>query len=809
VQGVGFRPFIYGLAQRHGVRGSVRNDSLGVEIAVFGEARAVEAFVGAIRARKPPAAQIYELHVEKIAFERRDAFTIEPSALLEERFVPLSPDLATCTDCLRELFDPNDRRYRYPFINCTNCGPRFTIIRDIPYDRPKTTMSVFPMCPDCEREYRDPADRRFHAQPNACPVCGPRVRLLDERGENTGADDPVGRAVELLVAGRVVAVKGLGGYHLACDATSDAAVSALRSRKWREDKPFAVMMPSLDEIERHCVADETAKELLTSVRAPVVLLEKRRETDSAAGGSPSVSVGRPALQPPSIARLSEQVAPRQQRWGVMLPYTPVHHLLMAGAARPLVMTSGNVSDEPIAFRNDDALERLRGIADAFLVHDREIRTRCDDSVTTVFRGRPYVLRRSRGHVPEPLRLPVRAPRHILAVGAELKNTFCLARDEMYFVSHHIGDLENAPTLAAFEDSVEHLERLLYVEPEVVVHDLHPDYLATKWALALDGVEKIGIQHHHAQVLSCVADAAASDAAGDERSLVDAESLISGRLIGVAFDGLGYGDDRHIWGGEFLVFDALEYRRVAHLSEVPMPGGAKAIKEPWRMAVAHLEAVFGRELASLGTPFTDGLDVVELEVLVQMMAKGVNAPPTSSMGRLFDAVSAIAGVRQAVNYEGQAAIELEYYTDPAVAGAYGFDVVRAPDGRLVVSPAPMFRQLVEDVRKGETPNVLSTRFHNGVAAMIADVCGRIGEAEGLKRVALSGGVFQNRYLLGRAVEGLEAAGFRVLVHSHVPANDGGIALGQALHAAARDLTHPPSPRLRRTGRRKDAKARGAG
>lgn len=456
----------------------------------------------------------------------------------------------------------------------------------------------------------------------------------------------------------------------------------------------------------------------------------------------------------------------------MLPYTPVHHLLMDGVQRPLVMTSGNVSDEPIAFRNDDALERLHGIADAFLVHNREIRTRCDDSVTTVFRGRPYILRRSRGHVPEPLILPVAAPKHVLAVGAELKNTFCLARDSMYFVSHHIGDLENAETLAAFEDSLAHMKRLLYVEPEVVVYDLHPDYLATKYALSLRGVEKIGIQHHHAQVLSCVAEC-----------LIDDESLVEQSVIGIAFDGLGYGDDGHIWGGEVLVFDALGYRRVAHLDEVPMPGGTKAILEPWRMAVAHLRAAFGDSVPALGIPFTETLDLAEYEVLVQMMAKGVNSPPTSSMGRLFDAVSAVAGVRRTIHYEGQAAIELEYYTDPAVEGAYPFDITATDDGRLIISAAPVFGGLVDDVKRGASAAVLSTRFHNGVAEMIVAVCERVRDAEGLSTVALSGGVFQNRYLLTRAVDLLERAGFRVLVHSRVPANDGGIALGQALHAAA--------------------------
>jgi len=775
VQGVGFRPFVYGLARRYGLAGSVRNDSLGVEIVAFGEAGALDAFVQGIRQEHPPAARIYELHVEPMAFEARDGFAIDASAVREERFVPLSPDLATCTECAKELFDPNDRRCRYPFINCTNCGPRFTIIRDIPYDRPKTTMSSFAMCADCEREYHDPADRRFHAQPNACPVCGPQVRLLDPStgsgqaaaGQEMACEDPVGKAVEMLAAGKIVAVKGLGGYHLACDATSDEAVGALRSKKYREDKPFAVMMRSLDEVAKYCVLDETARELLTSVRAPIVLLDKRAALIEKAAGP-----GGPALQSSGHAALSKEVAPLQRRWGVMLPYTPVHHLLMAGAARPLVMTSGNVSDEPIAFRDDDALERLRGIAEAYLVHDREIRTRCEDSVTTVFRGRPYVLRRSRGHVPEPLRLPLRAPKHILAVGAELKNTFCLVRDDMYFMSHHIGDLEDVKTLEAFEDSLAHLKKLLYVEPEVVVYDLHPDYLATKYALALEGVERIGIQHHHAQVLSCVADNFWGD-----------EAAVDERVIGVAFDGLGYGDDGHIWGGEFLVFNALESRRVAHLDEVPMPGGAKAIKEPWRMAVAHLCAVFGDGVPALGIPLTEALDEKTWDLLVQMMDKGVHSPPTSSMGRLFDAVSAIAGVRQAVNYEGQAAIELEYYTDPAVEEAYEFGVAQNELGRLVISPRPMFESLVEDVRRGKPLKELSTRFHNGVAGMIVAVCERIREAEGLETVALSGGVFQNRYLLGRAYELLEAAGFRVLVHSRVPANDGGIALGQALHGAA--------------------------
>ncbi|MBN1917241.1 MAG: carbamoyltransferase HypF [Verrucomicrobia bacterium] len=767
VQGVGFRPFAYELAARCGVRGSVRNDSLGVEIAAFGEAVALDEFVERLRSEPPPAARIYELRVEPVAYEAREAFVIETSAVLDERFVPLSPDLATCADCVKELFDPDDRRYRYPFINCTHCGPRFTIIRDIPYDRPKTTMDAFPMCADCEREYRDPADRRFHAQPNACPVCGPRITLLDATGADVGCDDPVRTAVDLLLAGKVVAVKGLGGYHLACDATSDAAVGALRSRKWREDKPFAVMMRSLDEIERYCLVDETAKALLTSVRAPIVLLEKRDAPVRKTAGR-----GRPALQPGDAPPLSDQVAPMQQRWGVMLPYTPLHHLLLDGARRPLVMTSGNVSDEPIAFRNDDALARLRGIADASLVHNREIRTRCDDSVTSVFRGRPYVLRRSRGAVPEPLILPVAAPKHVLAVGGELKNAFCFARDTMYFLSQHIGDLENVQTLAAFEDGVAHLSKLLYADPEIIIYDRHPDYLATKWALSREGVRKLGIQHHHAQVLSCVAEC-----------LIDDAALLDEQVIGVAFDGSGYGDDGRIWGGEFLVFDALESRRVAHLDEVPMPGGAKAIKEPWRMAVAHLRAAFGERMMSLGIPFVDTLDPVETDVLVQMIEKSVNAPWTSSMGRLFDAVSATAGVRRAINYEGQAAIELEYYTDASMDGAYPFSVEQRGDGALVVSPAPMFEALVDEIKRGEPVPVLSTRFHNGVARMLVEVCERIRDAEGLNSVALSGGVFQNRYLLTRAVAQLEADGFRVLTHSRVPANDGGLALGQALHGAA--------------------------
>ncbi|MDP8970209.1 MAG: carbamoyltransferase HypF [Actinomycetota bacterium] len=749
VQGVGFRPYVHLLATRLGLAGLVGNDSRGVFIEVEGRAETVEQFLTALEPDAPPLAVIEQVTAEPVTPTGDRRFTIVDSEAGGERQVLVSPDTTTCADCLRELFDPADRRYRYPFINCTNCGPRFTIIRDVPYDRPLTTMAGFALCVDCAREYHDPSDRRFHAQPVCCPACGPRLSLTDRGGAQL-AGDPITRAAQLLDVGRVVAVKGLGGYHLAVDAASDSAVDALRSRKHREDKPFAVLVADLAQARGLCLLDGTEERMLTSARRPIVLLRRR-----------------------SDAALAAAVAPGNRFLGLMLPYTPLHHLLVREVGRPIILTSGNVSDEPIAYRDADALQRLDQIADAFLTHDRPIHVRADDSVARAAAGTPMVLRRSRGYVPQPLFVPWDFPRPVLACGAELKNTFCMAKGRYAFVSHHIGDLENYETLRSFTEGIEHFGRLFEIAPEVVAHDLHPEYLSTKHALELEGVDLVGVQHHHAHVASCLAD-----------------NGQTGPVIGVAFDGLGFGSDGTLWGGEFLRADLAGFERLAHLETVPMPGGAAAIRQPWRMAAAYLDLIC-RE----GVP--DDLDVVRRNQVrwadVMAVARsGLNAPLTSSAGRLFDAVAAIVGVRDVVNYEGQAPVELEQRADPAERGAYRARVDEDGDGPLRLRATDLVRAVVDEQRAGVDPAVIAARFHNGLATAIVDVCAMLRDATGLGAVALSGGVFQNVLLLERVVAWLSESGFRVLVHSRVPANDGGVSLGQAAVAGARD-------RLRSRGR----------
>jgi hydrogenase maturation protein HypF len=759
VQGVGFRPFVHALAGRLGLAGLVGNDAGGVFVEVEGAAESVERFLEALAAEAPPLAVIERVTATPLAPTGIRGFAIAPSEAGGERQALVSPDTATCADCLRELADPADRRHRYPFINCTNCGPRFTIVRDVPYDRPATTMAGFAMCADCAREYHDPADRRFHAQPVCCPACGPALALLDRGGRAAGGD-PLEGAASRLRDGAVVAVKGLGGYHLAADAASEPAVAALRARKHREDKPFAVMVAGLDEARARCLVDPAEEAMLASPRRPIVLLRRR---------------------PGPAAGVAGPVAPGNRSLGVMLPYTPLHHLLLAAVGRPIVLTSGNVSDEPIAYRDDDALERLGGIADWFLVHDRPIHVRADDSVVRSFRGRELPLRRSRGFAPQPLGLPWPFPRHVLACGAELKHTFCLAKGDRAFVSHHVGDLENYETYRSFTEGVEHYRRLFEVSPEVVAHDLHPEYLSTKHALELDGVELEGVQHHHAHVAACLAD-----------------NGEPGPVIGVAFDGLGYGTDGTIWGGELLVADLEGFRRAGHLETVPMPGGTAAIKEPWRMAAAWLDAAFGGQVP-------ERLDVAgrnrgRWERVVALARSGTASPVTSSAGRLFDAVAAILGVRDAVNYEGQAAVELEQLADPSEPAAYPARVGGAGPGAgsaggLVLAGTDLVRAVVEDLEAGVAPPLVAARFHNGLAAATVAACQAVREATGLDAVALSGGVFQNLLLLDRVVAGLEGQGFRVLVHSRVPPNDGGISLGQAAVAGARARRaldpHPPA------------------
>jgi len=804
VQGVGFRPFVYSLATSLGLGGLVGNDADGVFAEVEGDPAAVEAFLSSLTSDPPPLARIERITTTDMRPHGAVSFSIVPSAPGRERRTLVSADTATCSDCLAELADPGDRRFGYPFINCTNCGPRFTIVRDVPYDRPLTTMAPFTMCDRCAGEYHDPADRRFHAQPTCCPACGPRLALLDVAGTVMSGQEPLMAAAGLLRQGRVLAVKGLGGYHLAVDASSEKAAAALRARKHREDKPFAVMVPDVAAARGLCEVDEAAAGLLASARRPIVLLARRREAGS--GPTGAVSGGGPAGLVVSGGGLAAAVAPGNRQLGLMLPYTPLHHLLLRAVGRPIVLTSGNSSDEPIVYRDGEVVQRLGGIADAFLTHDRAIQVRTDDSVVRPFRGRETVIRRSRGFVPEPLTVRTRFSRPVLACGAELKNTFCLAKENHAFVSHHIGDLENAETLRSFTEGIEHFRRLFDITPEVVAHDLHPEYLSTKYAMeladgAVDGgltpaglagrggdgglaaarfagrgsdggavgdVELVGVQHHHAHVASCLAD-----------------NQADGPVIGVAFDGTGYGTDGTIWGGEFLVADLARFERAGHLACVPMPGGAAAIRQPWRMAAAYLDAAY------LGDP-PDGLDVARRNQrlwpgVLTIARRGINSPLTSSAGRLFDAVAALLGVRDAINYEGQAAVELEQLADPGEQSAYRTSISTSYPFKIFGHE--LVRAVVEDLAAGIAPEVIAARFHNGVAGLITDCCLLLRERHGLAAVALSGGVFQNLLLTHATVAQLEQRGFSVLVHSRVPCNDGGISLGQAVVAANSQAGRP--------------------
>ncbi|WP_433409449.1 carbamoyltransferase HypF [Saccharomonospora azurea] len=757
VQGVGFRPFVHASAQRFGLTGHVGNDTAGVVIEAEGPCEAVAGFLTSLRADAPPLATVEQVDVVELVpaggrgFRIVDSDTSGPRGPRGPRRTLVSADSATCEACLAELFDPRDRRYRYPFVNCTDCGPRYTIVRDVPYDRPNTTMAGFPLCGECAREYHDPADRRFHAQPVCCPDCGPRLRIVDPAGRSLGAD-PVSRAVELLRAGDVVAVKGLGGYHLATDATSDSATAALRSRKHREDKAFAVMVATLDDARRLCAVDDCAARALVDRRRPIVLLDRRH--------------------PDGVA---DAVAPGNRRLGVMLPYTPLHHLLLRELAAPIVLTSGNVSDEPIAYTDDDALARLGGIADAFLVHDRPIHVRADDSVVSPWRGDAVPVRRSRGYAPEPITCSREFPRPVLACGAELKNTVCLASGRRAVLSHHIGDLKNAETLRSFTEAIEHLSRLFDIEPAVVAHDLHPDYASTRYALERTGLDPVGVQHHHAHVAACLAD-----------NGVDGGDGVGGaddRAIGVAFDGTGYGLDGTVWGGEFLLATCADFERVGHLATVPMPGGEAAVREPWRMAAAYLRGA------------TDGVDGVDdlavarrqgarWDQVRRLLDSRLSMPVTSSAGRLFDAVAAVLGVRDTVTYEGQAAIELEQRAD--VGHSDGYEVGIADDGGMLVVDGPgLVRAVLDDHRRGTDLALVAARFHNALAAAVARTCREIADRTGVRLVALSGGVFANRFLLTRTVEALEGDNLTVLTHSRVPCNDGGLSFGQAVVAGARD------------------------
>ncbi|WP_336206935.1 carbamoyltransferase HypF [Nonomuraea sp. LPB2021202275-12-8] len=738
VQGVGFRPFVHALASSYGLAGLVGNDAGGVFIEAEGPPSAVKALVEAVRDQAPALAVVERVSVTPVPPTGAHGFRIVPSRATGAGRPLIPADVATCDDCLAELFDPADRRHRYPFVNCTGCGPRFTIITAVPYDRATTTMAGFTMCARCAQEYRDPRDRRFHAQPVCCPGCGPELTLHTPDGTRlTG--DPVTEAAALLADGAVLAVKGLGGYHLAADAAHDTAVTTLRARKRRTGKPFAIMAADLPAVRRLCELDDAAANLLTGPRRPIVLLPRRP-------GAP----------------VAPSVAPGSRELGVLLPYTPLHHLLARLFARPYVLTSGNVSGEPIAYEDEDARRRLGGIADAFLGHDRPIHAPVDDSVVRVFGGAPLPVRRARGYAPEPLALPWPFPQPVLACGAQQKSTFCLAKGRHAVISQHLGDLDDHRTLAAYITEIGRLRRLTGIEPAVVAHDLHPEYLSTKHALDLDGVEPVGVQHHHAHIVSCLA-----------------EHAEPGPVIGVAFDGTGYGADGTIWGGELLVADLAGFDRAGHLEQVPMPGGATAIRQPWRMAAAFLHAA--------GEPAT-GLQVYARNaaawpaVTALARAGGPAAPLTSSAGRLFDAVAALAGIGDTVTYEGQAAVELEQHADRSAGDGYPVTVT---GGRpVVIRSTDLVRAVAADLRQGVPTAVVAARFHHGLAAAVASAVRLVAEDTGLATVALSGGVFANLLLLGGVADRLRGDGFRVLTHQRVPGNDGGISLGQAVAAAAR-------------------------
>ncbi|MBN1265440.1 MAG: carbamoyltransferase HypF [Anaerolineales bacterium] len=741
VQGVGFRPFVYQLAVQHALKGWVRNTSSGVDIEIEGPAARLDAFLEDLKT-PPPLARIDSFEASYGALKGFSGFEILTSVQEPGSFQPISPDVALCADCRKELFDPADRRFRYPFINCTHCGPRLTIIKDIPYDRPETTMAGFKLCPACEAEYKDPLDRRFHAQPVACADCGPQIWLDQLAGTRIFGEAALRAVRAALIEGKITAVKGLGGFHLACDAENVKAVETLRQRKLRVEKPFALMMADLEVVRRHCFLPDGAEELLSSREAPIVLLEKRPESS-----------------------IAEAVAPGQIKLGVMLPYTPLHFLLLEkaeGFPTVLVMTSANLSEEPIVYRNEDVIPRLKQLADVFLLHNREIHTRCDDSVSTLFEGLPYITRRSRGYAPDPVKLAAKVP-PMLAAGAELKNTFCLTRDHYAFVSHHIGDMENYETLTAYEEAVSLYQRLFRIKPEIIVSDLHPDYMATRYALQRaeqEGLPLIQVQHHFAHIVSCMA----------EHQLPVDESV-----IGVSFDGTGYGLDGAVWGGEFLLADQAGFQRAFSLRYVPLAGGDAAVRNPWRMALAWLQAA--------GVSWAEDLPPVRaasketLTLLEQQLALKLNAPKTSSMGRLFDAAASLIGVRQQINYEAQAAMELEALVDPAEFGRYSFEF----DGQQI-NAGPMFVNIVSDLRHGTAPAQMAARFHNTVAAMVLEGCSRLREKTSLNRVVLSGGVWQNLTLLENAMRLLEGAQFEILIQRKVPANDGGLSLGQAAAAA---------------------------
>jgi len=783
VQGVGFRPFIYNLAKEMGLAGWVGNTDSSVVIEIETAKATLKSFIEAIKSKAPVLSKIETVTCEELPFIGFKSFEIKESETVSKGQIFISPDVSTCNDCINELKNPMDRRYKYPFINCTNCGPRFTIIKDIPYDRDKTTMECFEMCPLCKSEYTNPVNRRYHAQPVSCHECGPVLQVADETGqivmglnitENRSKEKSarlyteqcLDYITEILVSGKIAAIKGIGGYHLACNALDETAVKRLRSRKHRDDKPFALMLKDMETVEKYCHVSEAEKKILTSPAAPIVLLKKKKSM-----------------------QLPDEIAHLNNYLGVMLPYTPIHHILFGQPNFPevLVMTSGNISSEPIFFRDREAVEGLVGIADGFLINNREIYIRADDSVTRVFRNREYIIRRSRGYVPRPVKLDInkllgisgveRIP-SVLACGGELKNVFCLNKENMFYLSHHIGDLENESTNAAFVHAVEHFKKLFEIDPEIIAFDLHPNYFSTQFGLEQKTPFKTGIQHHKAHIASCMA-----------------ENGLCGEVIGVSFDGTGYGEDGKIWGGEFFKGGYYGFERAGRLQYAMMPGSDSAVKHPWKMALSYLYLAdslkyidcMTSEEGCINGGLLSEINSGNIAFTLKMLEKKLNCPETSSMGRLFDAVSALLNIKTDISYEGQAAIELEYYAGDKTAKPYEVVINTDETGCFVVRTDLLIRQLLQDIETGCSLELISSRFHATVADIVLKGCIFIREKSLINRVVLSGGVFQNMTLLTMSTELLEKNGFQVFTHSQIPANDGGIALGQAIMAIAQSIS----------------------
>jgi len=749
VQGVGFRPFIYRLARRMHLTGWVENTSQGVIIEVEAENKdKIYEFISRIYEEKPKTAHIEYLNVQPIEFKGYEEFEIRESTVSADKKVLILPDLTVCSQCLEELFNPKDRRYLYPFINCTQCGPRFTIIKDVPYDRKNTTMAEFQMCSKCEKEYNDPESRRFHAQPNACWDCGPQLQLMDKTGNiKSQAPQAISEAVELLKQGNILALKSLGGYQIAVDALNEEAVRKLRQRKKRIHKPFALMARDLKMILQYAIFNEQEKELLLSNQRPIVLLRKKQD-----------------------CRIAYSVVEENKYLGFMLPYTPMHYLIFKEMDRPLIMTSGNITEEPIYYRDEEAIEKLQDIVDYFLIHNRKIHIRCDDSVTRVFISldgkfsKEYIIRRARGYVPKPLTLSYNVKHPILAVGAQLKNTFALAKDNHVFISHHIGDLDNFSAVTAFENSIPHFEKLFGIYPEIIACDLHPEYYCSRYARKLaeeKGKKLVGVQHHHAHIVSCMA-----------------ENNLQEKVIGIAFDGTGYGSDGKIWGGEILIADLREFKRVAHLQYVSQPGGESAVKNPWQMAVSWLYKILEDEIFNL--EFTKRIGKERVESVVSMIKNNVNSPLTSSMGRLFAGVSSILGLCDTASFHAEAEMKLEQIQDEYCRECYRFHL-KEEENMFIIIAEEVIKHILQDLKNSVPITRISAKFHNGVVEMVYQICIKLRRRFKINKVCLSGGVFQNIFLLTRIYQRLKDRNFEVYIQGKVPANDGGICLGQAVIA----------------------------